>query len=62
MTSMEEGLLVLGVILGIALVLIIMGLYRLAVILLNVHLEAKEEKRQRTQAIQDLEDYANRED
>lgn len=62
MTSMEEGLLVLGVILGIALVLIIMGLYRLAVILLNVHLEAKEEKRERAQAIQDLEDYANRED
>lgn len=62
MTSMEEGLLVLGVILGIALVLIIMGLYRLAVILLNIHLEAKGEKRERAQAIQDLEDYANRED
>ncbi len=58
----QEGLLILGIILGIALVLIIMGLYRLAVILFNVHLEAKEEKQQRDKAIQDLEDYANRED
>lgn len=57
-----EGLLILGMILGMALILIIMGLYRLAVILFNIYLEAKEERRQRYEAIREMEDYVNRED